>query len=423
MSTRPRLNVSATQRIALNTGLVTAIKTLRADALGLTRYLEEAAASNPALIVQRAPDAQEWLPRWTQAFSAATQPDVIASAAPGLMAHVSDFVSKRITSPKDRAIALAFAEALEPSGWLGVPIATVAADARCSLPDAQRVLAQLQEIEPRGLFAQSLAECLRLQAQEAGIADRIMLEMLDNLDLLAAADFARLARVARTTEAEIAARFRLIRSLDPKPGTAFGQNAAAVREPDLIAQKRDDGWHIALNHSALPALALSDDRKLGKRAEARALISLVNARNTTLLRVGQEVMLRQWQALENGLGALLPMRMAEVGQATGLHESTISRIVAGTAVDTPHGTWWLRNLFSRDLGDGVSAVALRDRLAALVATEDPHKPLSDEALAQALSDSGTVIARRTVAKYRQLLHIPAAHARRLKTTRKHPSTG
>jgi RNA polymerase sigma-54 factor len=423
MSTRARLNVSTTQRMALNTGLVAAINTLRADALGLTRYLEEAAAANPALLLNPSPVSYEWLPRWTHAFSAANQPDVLVSAGPSLLAHVSAFVAKTFPAGQDRAIAMALTEALEPSGWLGSSVAVIAQDLGCKLADAMRVLGVLQRIEPRGLFAQSLSECLRLQATEQGIADAIMLTMLDNLDLLAAADFARLARVARTSEAEVMARFRLIRGLDPKPGAGFTQAAATMREPDLMAFKKDDAWHITLNRSALPGLALAEDRKLGKRAEAKALIALVNARNATLLRVGQEIMLRQWHALERGLIALLPMRMAEIADATGLHESTISRVVAGAAIDTPQGTWWLRDLFSRDLGNGIAAAALRQRLSAIVSAEDAAKPLSDDAIAAALSDGGPAIARRTVAKYRGLLHIPPAHARKLKTTRKRPPKG
>ncbi len=416
MSTRPRLNVTTTQRLALNTGLVAAINTLRADALGLTRYLEEAAAANPALILmQPSLQVHEWLPRWQGAFAGAGHGETVAAVGPSLMAHVTAFALQRFDNAADKAIALAMTEALEPSGWLGRPVLSIAAEVGCTPANALRVLKILQQIEPRGLFAQSLSECLRLQAQETGVADATMLVMLDNLDLLAQADFARLARVARTSEDEIALRLVQIRSFDPKPGAGFVQGAAMVREPDLLARKQDNGWQVLLNNAALPTLTLSQDRKAGRRAEARAVLALVKARNATLLRVGHEVLLRQWRALEGGLGALLPMRMAEVAQGIGLHESTVSRVVAGTAVDTPQGTWWLRDLFSRDLGDGISAVAMRDRLSALVAQEDIASPLTDDALAQALSHGGSVIARRTVAKYRGLLRIPPAHARRLKS--------
>jgi RNA polymerase sigma-54 factor len=150
---------------------------------------------------------------------------------------------------------------------------------------------------------------------------------------------------------------------------------------------------------------------------------MIAARNDTLLAVAQAMLQWQLAALEQGLKAVLPMRMADIAAATDLHESTISRVVAGTAVDTPRGTWWLRHLFSRDAGDGVSAVALRERLIALTAAEDPAWPLSDAALARSLSDGGAQIARRTVAKYRSLLHIPPAHSRRITSRGKQSPQG
>lgn len=424
MNTRSRLNVTTTQRMALNTGLVTAIQTLRADAMGLTRYLEEAAAANPALVLHPAfMQPHDWLPRWTMAFAPPSPHDVLAAAAPSLMAHVMGYITVAFPAAQDRSIAVRFAEVLEPSGWISRPVVALAAEARCGLPDAMRVLTVLQKIEPRGLFARTLAECLMLQAQEAGVADSTMVVMLGHLDLLAQSDFARLARLAQVSEADILARLRTIRSFDPKPGAAFVQGAAPVREPDLVARKPAGGWQIALNRSSLPSLGLADDRKVGKRAEARALIALVTARNETLLRVGQHILLQQWRALEGGMGEVAPLRMADVAQALDVHESTISRVVAGTAVDTPRGTWWLRDLFSRDMGDGVSAVALRHRLAALVAAEDAEHPLSDEALAQALSMGEAQVARRTVAKYRMLLRIQPAHARRRSTVGKRHRKG
>jgi RNA polymerase sigma-54 factor len=418
MTTRPRLTITTTQRLALNTTLSAALNMLKADAAGLTRYLEEAASDNPSLIVTPAerPPA-DWLPRWTGAFAPAPA-ETAAAATPGLIAHVMADSGQRIKTATARAIALHIIEALEPSGWLGRPLADIARDAGCSLAAAEDVLLILQQGEPRGLFARSLAECLRLQAVEAGADDAVMTVMLDHLDLLATGDTAALARRARVPETAILARLRIIRTFDPKPGVAFQQGAAPVREPDLVARKVDGTWHVALNRSALPGVALSPDRQAPGRAEARALVAMIAERNSTLLRVGQEVLWRQAAALDDGLRATVPMRMADIAAATGLAESTISRVVAGTAVDTPRGTWWLRHLFSRDMGDGISAVALRDRVSALIAAEDPARPLSDDALATALSEGPAQIARRTVAKYRGLLRIPPAHARRVTPRRK-----
>jgi RNA polymerase sigma-54 factor len=241
-----------------------------------------------------------------------------------------------------------------------------------------------------------------------------MAAVLDRLELVGRSEIDRLAREAGLAVATVRDCIGTLRGYDPKPGARFQPLAAPVREPDLIAMRGPNGWTLALNKSALPTLSLAEGRHAG-RAAARALLQQVENRNATLLAVGQEILSRQEAALDEGSGALLPMTMAEVAAAVGLHQSTVSRVVAGTAVDTPQGTWWLRALFTGAVGrGGAAAGALRDRLARLVAAEDPAAPLSDEALARALAGDGAPIARRTVAKYRAVLKLPPAHRRRLR---------
>ena len=419
MSQSPRITVTQTQRLQLNMGLQTALRMLRADAAGLTRYLEEQAAENPLLKLGPPPLPTEWLPRWSRVFAGPEGAVDQVSAGPSLMAHVLGAIDRRLSDPKERRIALALAEALEPSGWLGQPLTAIAAAVGARLGEVESVLHRLQEIEPVGLFARDLAECLKLQAQEGGSYDDVMALMLGHLDLLAAGDLARLARLAQVEVEAIAQRFRQIRAMNPKPGTAFDSLAVAnPREPDLVARAvvggRAGEWEVTMNRSSLPVVTVREGES-GGMAAAKAVQRMVEARNTTLLRVGQEVLLRQVRALVDGAGAVVPMTMAEVALALDLHESTVSRVVAGTSVDTPHGTWWLRLMFSRGLGEAqVSAAALRVRLAGLVAGEDKAHPMSDDALAVALGQGGAQVARRTVAKYRGMLRIPPAHRRRVR---------
>lgn len=411
----PRQRITQTQRMQLNLQLHASIRVLRADAEGLTRFLEDMAAENPALVL-RAPQLspQDWLPRWAGLVggSGGMPVEALAAAAPSLMAHVTEAIDRLFPKGPARRIALALAEGLEPSGWLGVSPAALAIRLGVAEADVEAVLATLQRIEPAGLFARDLRDCLRLQAMELGQADAVMLAVIRHLDMIAAGEVARVARLAEATEAEVMARFRVIRSMNPKPGTQFVAAAAPVREPDLIARRDAEGWVLALNRSALPDLRVEAGRGAG-RAAARGIERMVTARNDTLLRVGREVLRRQQRAFEHGLAALEPMTMAEVASVLDLHESTISRIVAGTSLDTPLGTWWLRALFSRRMGEGPaqSAAALRARLADLVAGEDAAAPLSDQELAERLGVDGARVARRTVAKYRQMLDIPPAHRR------------
>lgn len=412
MKSRTRISVHQTQRMALTTGLATSIRILHADAAGLTRYLEEAAAENPQIILTR-PQVQEWLPRWKSAFGSDAERPEQEAAGPSLVSHVLGMIEALRLDPAEGRIALVLAEALEPSGWIGRALPAIAGQLGVTVPAVESVLGRLQQqAEPTGLFARNLAECLRLQAEEAGELDRPMAALLARLDLLAKGEIDRIAREAGLELADLRQAFGRLRSYDPKPGAGFEITAAPVREPDLIAEKGAAGWIVSLNRSALPSVSVADGRAKG-RAEARALIRMIEGRNATLLSVGQDVLTRQTAALEAGFGALVPMTMAEVAQALGLHEGTISRVVAGTAVDTPRGTWWLRALFTKAPREGgPTAGALRDRLARLVAEEDPDHPLSDDALATALAEGGAPIARRTVAKYRMMLNLPPAHRRR-----------
>lgn len=420
MKSSTRIGVTQVQKLAMTAGLATAIRILRTDASGLTSYLEEQAAENPYLQLGQQ-QAGEWLPRWRDALarqgglgrSEAGEMAQIEAAGPSLVAHASAAVAALRLAGRQALLAEAFIEALEPTGWLGRPVASIAARLDAPVAEAITVLQLVQaRIEPAGLFAQSLADCLRLQAEDAGEMDALMAGVLQRLHLLASGEVDRIAREIGATEAEVRAKIRVIRGFDPKPGTRFEACAAPVREPDLMARQSASGWEIALNRSALPSLSLGEGKGKG-RAEARALIRLVEGRNATLLTVGREILMRQAAALEAGIGALEPMTMAEVAEAVGLHQSTVSRIVAGSAVDTPKGTWWLRALFSQSVTEaGLPAAALRDRLMRLVAAENPAQPLSDDALAAALGAAGSPVARRTVAKYRAMLGVPPAHRRR-----------
>jgi RNA polymerase sigma-54 factor len=421
--------LSLNQKLRLNAQLATSIKVLRLDASGLTRYLEEQAAQNPCLVLSHPPpETLPWLPRWTTAFAAqamsgANAPDIgalLQSPAPGLIDHVTRQITQTLHSAREREIARAMIDALEPSGWLGRPLAGICGEIGCSLQEAEPVLTKLQGMEPTGIFARSLSECLALQAAEADQLDPVMALMLDHLDLLAEGQFARLATLCKTDNAQISARLRIIRSFDPKPGARFGQIAAPVREPDLMVSRGRKGWGVALNRSALPdvSIGVAARGQTAALAEAREVMRAVANRNHTLLQIAQTILTRQEAVLAQGLEALQPMCLHDIAKPLDLHISTISRAIAGVSVDTPRGVIWLRALFTEAIGGkeggGDASGALRARLLRLVRDENPSAPLSDLALAAALAASPPV-ARRTVAKYRALLNIPPAHRRKRAT--------
>lgn len=416
MKPRARITIAQTQRLSLNTSLTAAISVLRADAAGLSAWLEEQAAANPQLVVGKPPAPQGWRPRWNDALARmggiAGGVEMAEGPGPSLSAHVLAETRRLRLSPREEEIAARIIEALAPSGWLERPLAAIAASAGATMAETAAVLERLQQIDPPGLFARDLAECLRLQAREAGELDPAMAAILSQLPLVAAGDLRSLAALAGVNEAGVTQRIRRLRRYDPKPGAAFAQGAAPVSEPDLIVRRGAGGYEVALNRSSLPALKLADTPGEG-RSGARAVIRLVEGRNVTLLRIAAEILRRQPTVPAHGLGGLAPMTMTDVAAAVGLHQSTVSRMVAGTSVDTERGTFWLRAMFSPAVRRGGPAgAALRDALAQMVAAEDPVRPLSDDELARALSGAGAPLARRTVAKYRDMLGIPPAFRRR-----------
>lgn len=425
MRTRSRITIAQTQRLSLNLSLSAAIQVLKFSAASLSSWLEEQAAANPQLHLTPPPALPApWLPRWHDALSRqSTLPGGMATVATpglGLISHVTGAVAALDLSAGDQPLALALVEALEPSGWLGRSLAAIARETGAPPARLEALLLRLQGIEPVGIFARDLAECLRLQAAEAEELDPIMAQVLAHLPLVAAGDLAALATKADCEPSEIALRIRRLRRYDPKPGARFQPGTAPVTEPDLLLRSGPGGPELSLNRSSLPSVTLAPDAGTDHdapaqagRSEAQKIIRLVERRNSTLLRVGAEILRRQPMIATQGLGALVPMTMGEVAGALGLHQSTVSRIVQGTSVDTGAGTFWLRAMFSLAVRpDGPAGAAMRDAMAQMIAAEDPAAPLDDAGLARALAGAGAPIARRTVAKYRMELGIPTAAGRK-----------
>lgn len=419
-SNRVRTNLTQRQRLRLSQGLSTSIRILHLDASGLARYLEDQAAENPYLHLATAEFRPgDWLPRWAGTLGPGGGSAAETAAPEGsLIAHVTAEILHAFSPGRPRDLALAVAGALSPAGWIDRPLAEIAAEAGASVAELEPVLARLQRIDPPGLFARSLAECLRLQAKEAGWHDAVTEVILSNLRLVAAGDSARLARLAGCEPARIEAQLRRLRTLDPKPGARFDHWGPLAREPDLIARPAAEGWVVETNRAALPVLSVATPRRgaldeAGRRqiAEARAISRQIAARAATLCRIATELLRRQSAALAAGPQALLPLTMTEVADSLGLHPTTVGRAVAGTSVETPRGPIWLRNLFGAALPDGAAAAAVRARLGDLIAGEDPRRPLSDARLAALLAGAGAP-SRRTVAKYRAMLGLPPAHLRR-----------
>ena len=339
-----------------------------------------------------------------------------------------------IDDPKQRLIAGHFVNALEPSGWIGMQVQDVADASGCSLDEAENVLAVLQTFEPTGLFARNLEDCLRLQLIELGTMTEAFSILLENLDLLGRGEVKRLARLIKGTSDDVMEMLTIIRTLNPKPGEFLGIDHLEMPSPDVIVKRRSDGWAVELNRSTLPAMVINEDyaamvtnKKMDDETQnysanalnnARWLKRAVEQRNSTTLKISAEIIRQQTDFLEKGLDYLKPLSLRDVAQAVGMHESTVSRVTTGLLISTPRGGMPLKSFFSvniasRALSGDTSAAAVRNMVKRLISRETPGKPLSDEAICKMIADEGIDLARRTVAKYREMMNIPSSSQRRM----------
>ena len=357
------------------------------------------------------------------------------SSTEGFYVNLFKQLNLVIEDPRQRLIAGHFVNALEPTGWIGMSVPEIAVMSGSSEEEAEAVLKILQTFEPTGLFAVDLADCLRLQLIELDLMTEKFNILLNNLDLLGRGEIKRLARFIDGTPENVMEMLKTIRTLNPKPGEFLGINHLEMPSPDVIVKKRSDGWTVELNRSTLPAVLINEEyaellAKKGVNEEAKTysasalnnarwLKRAVEQRNTTTLKISSEIIRQQTDFLEKGLDYLKPLSLRDVAQAVGMHESTVSRVTTGLLIATPRGGMPLKSFFSvniasRSSESDTSAAAVRNMVKRLISQEEPGKPLSDEAISKMISKQGIDLARRTVAKYREMLNIPSSSQRRMR---------
>ena len=292
----------------------------------------------------------------------------------------------------------------------------------------------LQSFEPAGVGARDAAECLALQLKAMPETTPFRAEALkvvsEHLPLLAARDFTRLKRVLHTDDEGVRAMRALVMRLNPRPGASFASSAANYVIPDVVVRKVRGQWVAALNEAAMPKLRLnriyadiltrnresSNQQLAAQLQEAKWMIRNVAQRFETILRVSQAIVERQRRFFEHGEVAMRPMVLREIADMLGLHESTISRVTTQKYMLTPRGTYELKYFFgshvATDTGGACSATAIRALIRQLIGAENPKAPLTDSRIADLLGDQGIVVARRTIAKYREALLIPPVNQRK-----------
>jgi len=341
-------------------------------------------------------------------------------------------------SQRDLGIGVALIDAIDEDGYLRDDLDAIAGalrpDIDAGADDMLQVLHRIQQFDPVGVGARDLGECLRLQL-------RALDKDTPGRDLAMAVTEGALARLPKIgidglcneldcQRAEAEAAVQLLRSLDPRPGAQHGDLPAGTYvTPDCVIWRQQGLWRVALAAGATPRITIQRDYEQmirhaggsdadylrGRLQEARWLLKGLESRADTLLRVVRCLVREQAGFLEFGAQALHPLTLRSVAAELGLHESTVSRAIARKYVRTPRGTIPLRDFFASGIetgnGGSASSTAIQDMIRKLVEAEDPRKPLSDARLADTLKSGGVPVARRTVAKYREALHIPASHER------------
>jgi RNA polymerase sigma-54 factor len=331
-------------------------------------------------------------------------------------------------------IGEAIIQNLDEDGMLRASLEEVANLGPYALPEVERALTLIQALDPRGVAARDLTECLRLQLRhlelEGSIADRMVCEHIKHLQ---SHQYSEIARQMGLSADEVAEQVEIIKHLDPKPGLKYGKDRSTFILPDVFVVKEGEDYKIVLNDDGLPKLRISPTyRRMldGKDAAADGtrdyvkdklrsalwLLKSVDQRQRTIYKVAESIVRHQRGFLDHGLPQLRPLVLRDVATDIGMHESTVSRVVANKYMHTPRGVYEMRFFFhsgiTSHMGEAVSSVTIKERIRKMIEGEDGSRPLSDSRIAEVLGREGLPLARRTVAKYREELRIPPSNLRK-----------
>ena len=460
------------QQLAMTPQLQQAIKLLQLSTLELQAEVQEALDSNmmlevaeddgdnsalpaelneqdvaPSDIPNELPVDSAWEDIYDAGPSTAAAPadsgydfDANRTASPSLREYLESQLELMRLSDTDRIVASAIIDCISDDGYMAATIAELhqelhSADFDVEVDEVEACLRQVQNLDPSGIAARDLGECLAIQLrqmpEEVPLRNEALALVCDHMDLLGARDFSQLIRVMKVDKDELHEAIQLIRTLNPKPGLSISSAAAEYVVPDVFVRKIKGQWRVELNPDAFPRLRInstyagflkgagngSDASTMKSQLqEARWFIKSLRSRSETLLKVATCIVERQQGFLDHGEEAMKPMVLHDVASVVGMHESTISRVTTQKYMHTPRGIFELKYFFSSHVytntGAECSSTAIRALLKKLIAAENNQKPLSDSKLANILSEQGIKVARRTVAKYREAMSIPSSSERK-----------
>ena len=470
------LQLRLSQQLAMTPQLQQAIRLLQLSTLELQQELQQALESNPLLeqidtheeidtretqdsetldtadaleqkeMPEELPLDASWDTIYTAGTPSGTSGDYIDDELPVYQGETTqtlqDYLMWQVEltpfSDTDRAIATSIVEAVDETGYLTVPLEDILesmGDEEIDIDEVEAVLKRIQRFDPVGVAAKDLRDCLLIQLSQFDKTtpwlEEARLIISDHLDLLANHDFRTLMRVTRLKEDVLKEAVNLIQSLDPRPGQSIQTGEPEYVIPDVLVRKHNGHWTVELNSDSIPRLQINqhyasmcnnarndgDSQFIRSNLQdAKWLIKSLESRNDTLLRVSRCIVEQQQAFFEQGEEYMKPMVLADIAQAVEMHESTISRVTTQKYLHSPRGIFELKYFFSSHVntegGGEASSTAIRALVKKLIAAENPAKPLSDSKLTSLLSEQGIMVARRTVAKYRESLSIPPSNQRK-----------
>ena len=470
------LQLRLSQQLAMTPQLQQAIRLLQLSTLELQQELQQALESNPLLEqidthdeidTHETPDSEtldtadaleqkempeelpldaSWDTIYTAGTPSGTSGDYIDDELPVYQGETTqtlqDYLMWQVEltpfSDTDRAIATSIVDAVDDTGYLTVPLEDILesmGDEEIDIDEVEAVLKRIQRFDPVGVAAKDLRDCLLIQLSQFDKTtpwlEEARLIISDYLDLLANHDFRTLMRVTRLKEDVLKEAVNLIQSLDPRPGQSIQTGEPEYVIPDVLVRKHNGHWTVELNSDSIPRLQINqhyasmcnnarndgDSQFIRSNLQdAKWLIKSLESRNDTLLRVSRCIVEQQQAFFEQGEEYMKPMVLADIAQAVEMHESTISRVTTQKYLHSPRGIFELKYFFSSHVntegGGEASSTAIRALVKKLIAAENPAKPLSDSKLTSLLSEQGIMVARRTVAKYRESLSIPPSNQRK-----------
>ncbi|HIH9893541.1 TPA: RNA polymerase factor sigma-54 [Escherichia coli] len=470
------LQLRLSQQLAMTPQLQQAIRLLQLSTLELQQELQQALESNPLLeqidtheeidtretqdsetldtadaleqkeMPEELPLDASWYTIYTAGTPSGTSGDYIDDELPVYQGETTqtlqDYLMWQVEltpfSDTDRAIATSIVDAVDDTGYLTVPLEDILesmGDEEIDIDEVEAVLKRIQRFDPVGVAAKDLRDCLLIQLSQFDKTtpwlEEARLIISDHLDLLANHDFRTLMRVTRLKEDVLKEAVNLIQSLDPRPGQSIQTGEPEYVIPDVLVRKHNGHWTVELNSDSIPRLQINqhyasmcnnarndgDSQFIRSNLQdAKWLIKSLESRNDTLLRVSRCIVEQQQAFFEQGEEYMKPMVLADIAQAVEMHESTISRVTTQKYLHSPRGIFELKYFFSSHVntegGGEASSTAIRALVKKLIAAENPAKPLSDSKLTSLLSEQGIMVARRTVAKYRESLSIPPSNQRK-----------